>query len=140
VEAVVSDEVAEPVRDWMVEDQLLIVQGRLQPDRFSGGVRLNVMQIWDLPAARARFGRYISVAVNGAPPPVADVLRLWPARRVDTAQGVLHQGLQIRLRLQHAAATAELDLGDEARFWPSDEALARWRSVAHGGAASIVYE
>jgi DNA polymerase-3 subunit alpha len=34
---------------------------------------------------------------------------------------------------------ADLDLGDEARFWPCDEALARWRSVAHEGRARIVY-
>jgi DNA polymerase-3 subunit alpha len=140
VEAVVNDEVLEPVRALMVEDQLVIVHGKLQPDRFSGGVRLNVSQIWDLASARARFGRYLSVAVNGTPPPVADVLRLWPAKRVDTDEGVLRQGLQIRLKLQRDIASAELDLGDEARFWPSDEALARWRSVAHGGAAAIVYD
>ena len=39
-----------------------------------------------------------------------------------------------------AAATAELDLGDDAKFWPSDEALARWKSIAEGGRASIVYD
>ena len=43
------------------------------------------------------------------------------------------QAAEIRRRM------AELDLGDEARFWPSDEALVRWRSLAHGG-AQIVYE
>ena len=46
----------------------------------------------------------------------------------------------VRLRLERRQATAELDLGDEARFWPSDEALARWKSIAEGGEAAIVYE
>jgi DNA polymerase-3 subunit alpha len=46
----------------------------------------------------------------------------------------------VRLQLHRRQATAELDLGDDARFWPSDEALVRWRSVAEGGAAAIVYE
>jgi DNA polymerase-3 subunit alpha len=98
-----------------------------------------VAQIWDLSAARARFGRYLAVDLNGGMPPVADVLRLWPPRTVETEQGELRQGLLVRLRLHRTSATAELDLGDEARFWPSDEALARWRSLAHGG-AQIVYE
>jgi DNA polymerase III subunit alpha len=80
------------------------------------------------------------VAVNGGMPPVADVLRLWPAKRVELDEGTVHQGLQVRLKLHRARATAEIDLGDEARFWPSDEALVRWRSVAEGGAATIVYE
>jgi DNA polymerase-3 subunit alpha len=140
VEAVVGDELIAEQRELMVEDQLVIVQGKLQHDRFSGGVRLNVSQVWDLAAARARFGRYIAVDVNGSPPPVADVLRLWPARRVATEHGDLQQGLAIRLRVQRSSATAEIELGEDARFWPCDEALRRWRSVAHGGAAHVVYE
>jgi DNA polymerase-3 subunit alpha len=140
IEAVVNDEVIEGKRELMVEDQLVIIQGKLQADRFSGGLRLNVLQVWDLATARARFGRYISVAINGQAPPVADVLRLWPARRTASEQGDLVQGLPIRFRLLRATATAEIELGDDARFWPCDEALGRWRSLAQGGAAQIVYE
>ena len=140
IEAVANEEIFEGRGDLAREDQLIIVQGKLQPDRFSGGLRLNVAQVWDLPAARARFGRYMAVDIDGVLPPVADVLRLWPARRIDSEHGPLLQGLQVRLRLQRREATAELDLGDDARFWPSDEALGRWRSIAHGGAATVVYE
>ena len=140
IEAVANDELFEANRELLQEDELVIVQGKLQLDRFSGGLRLNVTQVWDLAAARARFGRYLAVEVNGVAPPVADVLRLWPARRVETEQGELQQGLAIRLRLQRSAATAEIDLGDAARFWPCDEALGRWRSIAQGGSATIVYE
>jgi DNA polymerase-3 subunit alpha len=142
IEAVANDELFEARRELAQEDQLIVVQGKLQPDRFSGGMRLNVTQVWDLAAARARFGRYISVQINGgATPPVADVLRLWPPRKSESEQGdVLLSGLQIRFRLQRRHATAELDLGDAARFWPCDEALARWRAVAHNGAATVVYD
>ena len=140
IEAVATDELFAERRELMQEDQLLIVQGKLQPDRFSGGLRLNVSQVWDLAAARARFGRYLAVDVNGAPPPVADVLQLWPARTEQTEHGELLQGLLIRLRLRRREATADIDLGDQARFWPCDEALGRWRSVAQGGSATIVYD
>jgi DNA polymerase-3 subunit alpha len=34
----------------------------------------------------------------------------------------------------------ELQLGDEARFFPSDAALARWSAQAAQGQAVIVYE
>ena len=83
----------------------------------------------------------MAVTVNGGgPPAVADVLRLWPAKRVNSEQGELVQGLAVRVRLQRPHVMAELELGDSVRFWPCDEALARWRSMAHGGAASVVYE
>jgi DNA polymerase-3 subunit alpha len=140
IEAVASDEIFNERRELMQEDQLIVVQGKLQPDRFSGGLRLNVLQVWDLAAARTRFGRYLEVEVNGGAPPVADVLCLWPARRVAGEHGELQQGLAVRLRLRRQEATAAIDLGDEARFWPCDEALGRWRNIAHGGAAVIVYE
>jgi DNA polymerase-3 subunit alpha len=112
----------------------------VQPDRFAGGLRLNANALWDLPAARARFGRHLAVAVNGEPPPLADVLRLWPARRVELEEGTVRQGLAVRLKLRRPQATAEIDLGEDGLFWPCDEALARWRSAAEGGAATIVYE
>jgi DNA polymerase-3 subunit alpha len=142
IEAVANDELFEARRELAQEDQLIVLQGKLQPDRFSGGLRLNVTQVWNLAAARARFGRYISVQINGGPtPPVADVLRLWPPRKSEGEHGdVLVSGLQIRFKLQRQEATAELELGDAARFWPCDEALARWRALAHKGAATVVYD
>jgi DNA polymerase-3 subunit alpha len=140
IEAVGPEDLFENQRELMAEDQLVIVQGKVQPDRFGGGLRLNLTQVWDLAAARARFGRYLSVKVQAHPPPVVDVLRLWPARRVVGEHGELQQGLAIRLHVHRTEASAEIELGDDARFWPCDEALGRWRSVAAGGLATIVYE
>ena len=139
IEAVANEEMFAERRELMLEDALLIVQGKVQPDRFSGGLRLNVAQVWELAEARARFGRHLAVDLNGGLPPVGDVLRLWPPRAVETEHGQVRQGLLVRLRLHRQGATADLDLGDDARFWPSDEALARWRSLAHGS-ARIVYD
>ena len=63
IEAVANDDLIEAHKALLVDDQLLIVQGKVQPDRFSGGLRLNVMQIWDLAAARARYGRFRAMAL-----------------------------------------------------------------------------
>ena len=144
IEAVANEDVLNANRDLLKDDELLIVQGKVQPDRFSGGLRLNVTQMWDLAAARCRFGKYLRVAVNGSVPPVAEVLRDFPSRRVSTDQGDLSQGLTVRLQLHRTApqlsVTGELDLGESARFYPSDAAIERWRTGAHQGMAIVVYE
>ncbi|MFT3666251.1 DNA polymerase III subunit alpha [Piscinibacter sp.] len=140
IEAVANEELLNAHRELLKDDELVIVQGKLQPDRFSGGLRLNVMQVWDLAAARCRFGKYLRVEVNGSIPPVAEVLRDFPSRRVRTEHGELPQGLTIRLALQRERASGEVDLGEAARFYPTDEALARWRSSAMQGRAEVVYE
>ena len=150
IEAVASDELIEAHKTLFVEDGLLIVQGKVQPDRFSGGLRLNVNAVWDLASARARFGRYLALALNGGGvPPLVDLVATWPARRETGDDGLQRvQGLPLRLQIARtgvhdgaqASACAELDLGEEGRFWPSDEALARCKVLAHGGRAEIVYE
>ncbi|NUZ07105.1 DNA polymerase III subunit alpha [Piscinibacter koreensis] len=140
IEAVASEDLINACRDLLKEDELVIIQGKVQPDRFSGGVRLNVQQVWDLAEARCRFGKYLRVEVNGSVPPVAEMLREFPTRRVSTEYGDRSAGLPIRLALQREFASGELDLGDAARFYPTDAALARWRAAASKGRASVVYD
>jgi DNA polymerase-3 subunit alpha len=159
IEAVADERLLEAHKDLFKEDELIVVQGRVQTDRYSGGgLRLNVQQVFGLPSARARFGRYLTVTVQGSTLPVQEVLALWPAVVRSTDEGDTVQGLRVRVRvlrtptLQAAqaaldgedfaalGAVGEVDLGDTARFWPADEALARWRAVAHEGLARVVYE
>ncbi|WP_428424948.1 DNA polymerase III subunit alpha [Methylibium sp.] len=139
IEAVANEDLINAHRELLVEDEFIVVQGKVQPDRFSGGVRLNVQQVWDLAAARCRFGRYLRVAVNGVAPPVGDLLREFPPRTLRTEQGEVVQGLAVRLVLQREAVQGEIDLGDDGRFFPTDAALARWKTSTHGRAA-VVYD
>ncbi|MGV3494434.1 MAG: DNA polymerase III subunit alpha [Ramlibacter sp.] len=140
IEAAADEGVFNPHRAWLKDDELVIVMAKLQPDRFSGGFRLNVNQIWDLATARCRFGKYLKVAVNGTVPDIPRLLRDFPPRREVSEQGELVRGLGVRLLVQRDAAQAELQLGEEARFFPTDAALASWMAQAHQGLAQIVYE
>ncbi len=126
------------------EDELVIVMGKVQPDRFSGGLQLTVNQVWDLAAARCRFGKYLRVAVNGRAPDIQRLVADFPPRREMTEQGELLRGLGVRLSLRRqgpgVAAAAELQLGEDAKFFPTDAALAGWMAQADQGKALIVYE
>ncbi|ARN19871.1 DNA polymerase III subunit alpha [Piscinibacter gummiphilus] len=139
IEAVANEELLNANKDLLKDDELIIVLGKAQPDRFSGGMRLNVQQVWDLPTARCRFGKYLRVEVNGSVPPVTEVLRDHPSRRVETEEGTVTQGLPVRLVLHREGASGELDLGDEGRFYPSDAALERWLEGSHGK-STVVYD
>ena len=99
IESVANEDLLNANRDLLKDDELVIVQGKVQPDRFSGGIRFNVQSVWDLAGARCRFGKYLRVEVNGSVPPVAEVLREFPSRRVETDHGDLPLGLAVRLGL-----------------------------------------
>jgi DNA polymerase-3 subunit alpha len=139
IEAVADEKLLDAHKELLKDDELLVVSGKVQPDRFSGGLRLNVQQVWDLPTARCRFARYLRVPVNGSVPPVQQLLAEFPPKREATEHGELVQGLTVRLAVQRDKAVGELDLGEAARFFPSDAALQRWRQASHGE-ARLVYE
>jgi DNA polymerase-3 subunit alpha len=140
IEATADEAVWNKHRHLLKDDELVIVQGKLQPDRFNGGYRLNVNQVWDLATARCRFGKFLRVAVNGKAPDVKSILREFPPKRETTEQGDLLRGLPVRLALKRDGAEAEIQLGEDAKFFPSDAALASWMAQADQGVAQIVYE
>lgn len=131
-------------RNLLKDDELIIVMAKVMPDRFSGGLQLNINQVWSLEAARCRFGKYLRVAVNGRAPDVQRLVAEHPPKREMTEQGELLRGLGVRLSLRRLGpglgAAAELQLGDDAKFYPSDAALAGWMAQADQGKAVIVYE
>ena len=144
IEARADEALINAHKHLLKDDALIIVMGKLQPDRFAGGMQLTINQIWDLEQARCRFGKFLRVAVNGHAPDVERLLKSFPAQREMTEQGELVRGLGIRLAVTRSgdagAASAELQLSDAMRFFPTDAALAQWRAQADKGQAVIVYE
>jgi DNA polymerase-3 subunit alpha len=161
IEARAEEALINAHKNLLKDDELIIVMGKVQPDRFSGGMQLTVTQIWDLEQARCRFGKYLRVAVNassvGKVPDVARITREFPARREASEQGETVRGMSVRLVVQRllasdsagnagdseagcTGATAELHLGEDARFYPTDAALAGWRAQADEGKAVIAYD
>ncbi len=140
IEATADEAVINAHRNLLKDDELIVVMARLQPDRFTGGFRLSVNQVWDLATARCRFGKFLRVAVNGKAPDIRRLVREFPPRKEQSEQGELIRGLTVRLSVRRDDAVAELQLGEEAKFFPSDAALASWMAQADQGLAQIVYE
>ena len=149
IDARVDESLINANRNLLKDDELVIVMGKRQLDRFSGGLQLTVTQVWDLDQARCQFGKYLKVVLNSVAgsqaPDIARLLKDYPVQREPTEQGeVVVRGLGVRLSVtsQGAAgmASAELQLGEQARFFPTPEALAAWQALAVQGQSDIVYE
>jgi DNA polymerase III subunit alpha len=140
LEASVDEALYNANRNLLKDDELVIVQGTLQGASERFGRRFKVTQVWDLETARCKFGKYLRVAVNGKAPDISRLVRDFPPKAVQTEQGETRRGLPVRLSLRRDSAEAEIHLGDAARFYPTDAALAGWMAQAEKGLASIVYE
>lgn len=139
IEVVAAEDVVASCGDALKEDELLVLQCKLAPDRFSGGLRANVVQIWSLPGARCRFGRYLRVRVNGQAPDVTTLFQNYPPLPVSSDAGESMQGLRVRIDIQREGFQAEIDLGELAKFYPSDQAVMHWKMQAADSQAEIVY-
>ena len=144
IESVANEELLNANKELLAEDELIIAQGKVQNDRFSGGLRFNVQAVWSLAAARARFGRHVLVRSLGGADKLAALVREFPAREVATDEGTTRQGLTLRVpvRVEPGAAGVGaqwlMDLGEHSRLWPADEALARLAVL--GDAAEVVFD
>ncbi|QHJ00847.1 DNA polymerase III subunit alpha [Xylophilus rhododendri] len=144
IEATADEGVLNTYRNLLKDDEMVIISGKLQPDRFTGGVRLKVEHVWDLATARCRFGKFLRVAVNGKAPDIQRIVRDHPPVREVSEQGELLRGLEVRLSVRRETAGMEvgvdLKLDERSLFFPTDAALSSWMAQAEGGKAVIVYE
>jgi DNA polymerase-3 subunit alpha len=140
IEATADEALINNNRNTLKDDELVIVSGRLQPGRGGFEARFQVQQVWDLATARCRFGKFLRVSVNGKAPDIARLVREFPPRTEQSEHGELLQGLAVRLSMARGGAQVELQLGERAKFFPTDAALASWMAQAEAGKAAVVYE
>jgi DNA polymerase-3 subunit alpha len=140
VDAAADEKLLNLHRNLLKDDEFIVVQAVAQPDRFSGGIRLKIQQVWSLADARCRFGKYLQVTVNGQAPDVRQLVTDFPARTEYTEAGDVTKGLRVRMRLLRDTAHCDLQLGEQARFFPTDAALASWAASAYEQDARVVYE
>ncbi|MFZ1180381.1 MAG: DNA polymerase III subunit alpha [Herbaspirillum sp.] len=108
----VYGELAEPNKALFKEDELLIVQGKVSEDRFSGGLRVAAEKVMDIGAARIQYGRRVVVSLAGS---------VDPAHLRDTLSSYRRQqGLPVVIKYVQSGVGCEVMLGDDWRVVPSD--------------------
>ena len=135
MDARADESLIEAHRDLLKDDSFIVVMGKVQHDRFSGGNQLSITQLWDLENARCEFAKCLKMHVipaSGAIPDIAGMVRKFPVTK--------SKGLGIHLTVQCEGIQAELQLGSAARFHPSNAALAEWKLQPSANPAVIEYD
>ncbi len=65
VEIRIYNELYEQTRHMLKEDVLLVVEGKVRKDDFSGGIQVTAERIYDLAGARTRFAQGLRLRCNG---------------------------------------------------------------------------
>ncbi len=140
------------------EDELLIVEGSIKQDSFTGGLRVVAEAVMSIEAARARFARFLKLTLQGA----VDVAKLQEqllSHQPDAVGMAAHKvengapnkprtdtqvdappnlGIQICYRTDKAEGN--FILGSQWRIYPSDDLLITLKNTWGSAAVEVCYE
>jgi len=130
IELTVFNELFEQHRHWLKEDQLLIVEGKVAHDDFSGSLRISAEKLYDLQAARNRYARAMRITCNGESSGSRLREILTPYRNGNCPVSVAYST---------GGAACEIDLGDAWRVNLHDELIRSLGSWLKPENVRIVY-
>jgi len=134
IEVAVFSEAFVRFRDLLVKDSLVVVEGTISIDDYSGGVRMSADEIHGFDQAREYFSRALEIAVlsdqagNGFSASLAEVL-----------QPFCDGSCPVWLKYQGQGAKARMVLGNQWRVHPTDELLRRLREMSGSDEVEIIY-
>jgi DNA polymerase-3 subunit alpha len=131
LEVTVFNELWDAERAKIREDELLLVEGKVQDDAYSGGLRITADKLYTLAEARGRYARSLRLTMNGGS----------DAKRLQALLAPFRNGpCPVRLNYRNGDAVAELPLPENWRVRLDDDlikGLAEWLTPEN---VKVVYQ
>ena len=133
IEIALFSDTFERYRNILARDKVIVVDGEVSVDDYSGGYKMRALNIYDIDHAREHFGRRLALKVtekaagNGFIGSLEELL-------IPFREG----GCPVCLDYMNAGGIARIELGESWRVKPTDELLHRLRNLI--GDDSVVME
>jgi DNA polymerase-3 subunit alpha len=137
LEVSVFNELWEAERGKIKEDELLLVEGKIQRDDFTGGLRVVADKLMTLGEARGRFARALLLSMNGWSSKAGDGVA---ADKLRTVLAPYRSGAcPVRLAYRNGEAQATLELPESWRVRLDDALLLTLRDWLAPENVSVIY-
>lgn len=130
IELTVFNEEYEKSRQWIKEDELLVVQGKASLDEYSGNVRVSGEELFNFAQARTRFSHHLLLKCDAYAQlaPLVETLKPW-------GEGEC----KVLIDYSNGVATCQLKLGEFWQVTLADEFLKELCLVLQPENVQIVY-
>jgi DNA polymerase-3 subunit alpha len=135
VEVSVFNELWDAERAKIREDELLVVEGKVQRDDYSGGMRVTADKLMTLAEARGRYARVLKLALNGG----SDVAAANRLRAVLSPYRAADGACPVRIHYRNTEAETELTLPDAWRVRLDDGLLAELHAWLQPENVRLIY-
>ncbi|MCC6207276.1 MAG: exodeoxyribonuclease VII large subunit, partial [Gammaproteobacteria bacterium] len=135
IEIAVFSEAYQKYRDLLSKDRLLVVEGSVSVDEYSGGYRMSAEKIYDIDRARGVYAKGVEIDVQ-AKRAAADGFSGMLARILEP----FREGrCTVWINYEGDGARARMALGREWSVNPTDELLHRLGEVAGPDGVRVIY-
>ncbi len=131
LEVAVGNELFMAQQSLLKEDQLLIVEGKVSKDDYTGGLRVNARRLLDIATARTANAQLLRLSCNGQ----ADAAKL----RNLLAPYIRESSCKVVLDYRNGAASCEVSLPDNWRVELREELLVSLREWLTNENVKILY-
>ena len=121
VDVVVGSDMLNQNAHLIKEDNLLVIEGRVSHDEFSGGIRVNARKLYDLAAARSHYASMLKISCNGQSDAAKLTAILNPYKRKNT--DIEKKLCPVKIEYHNAQSQVSMMLGDAWRVELQDELL-----------------
>ena len=135
IESTVYAEVYNEHRELLVKDRIVLLEGRVQSDDYSGGLSMRAREIRSLEQARSARVSEIRLGVDNTG--LNRELRQLLKDALMTAGG---GECPVTVDYSQPQGSARVRLGDQWRVHPSDDLLERLRGTVGGDHVEIIYD
>jgi DNA polymerase-3 subunit alpha len=135
IEATLFSEAFFENRELLQSDQVIVVEGQVSHDDYSGQMKMRVSSVMDVATARQQFSRGIKLALrseqlqNGLLDKLDDTLR--PFR---------NEGSPVWIEYRSAEASTRIELGESWRVQPDDTLLFELKHLVGDQSVELVYD
>jgi DNA polymerase-3 subunit alpha len=118
----------------LVRDKVIVVEGGLAADDFSGGYRVRAKHIYDMDHARETYGRGLEICINQAQGANGFLDKL-----ASTLKSYQPGRCPVWVQYQGKLASTRMCLGDDWKVQPSDQLLQRLQSLLGPEQVRLIY-
>jgi DNA polymerase-3 subunit alpha len=132
IEAALFDDGWALYADLLIKDSIVVIEGRVSKDNFSGGFRMSVQKVMTLSDAKSRFAKGLQISLRG---PGEDICSSLQSTFVPYQDG----DAQVWLDYSNTRARVRMKLGEEWNVKACEELVAALGELEMVSEARLVY-
>jgi len=134
IELAVFSDVYERCQDHLAKDRLIVIEGEVSIDDYSGGYKISCRNIYDFDQARENYAKRLEVQLENS-----ETINGFVSELAQTLTPFKEGGCPVVVDYKREDAQAKINLGQAWRVHPTEELLHRLKKLAGSKSVKLIY-